>query len=116
MTYSKGSPELSMTGEPSKKSSFKERVFDVVREIPKGATLSYGEVARRAGNPNAARAVGSVLCTNYDLNIPCHRVIHTDGTVGGYNRGVPRKKKLLLEESRAKKTKRKSTKYNKNVL
>lgn len=90
-----------MKGKPSDKSSFKETVFAVVRAIPPGTTLSYGEVARRAGNPNAARAVGALLRTNYDPNIPCHRVIRKDGAIGGYNRGVSRKKKLLLKESKA---------------
>ena len=78
--------------------SFKKKVFTVVRKIPKGKTLTYGEVARRAGNAGAARAVGAVLKTNYDPNIPFHRVIRSDGTLGGYNRGVERKRTLLRKE------------------
>ena len=69
-----------------------------MRRISKGKTLTYGEVARRAGNAGAARAVGAVLKTNYDPNIPCHRVIRSDGTLGGYNRGVERKRTLLRKE------------------
>jgi len=77
---------------------FRARVLSVVSEIPRGKTLSYSEVARRAGNPKAARAVGAVLRTNFDPHIPCHRVIRSDGSLGGYNRGVSKKKKLLIEE------------------
>lgn len=80
--------------------SFEQRVFDVVCKIPKGKILSYGEVARRAGNPRAARAVGNVLSKNYDIAIPCHRVIRFDGKPGGYNRGRSRKKTLLAAEQR----------------
>lgn len=80
------------------RSDFRTRVFEIVRHIPKGKTLTYGEVARRAGNPRAARAVGAILHTNYDLAIPCHRVVKSDGTIGGYNRGVSLKKELLEKE------------------
>ncbi len=77
---------------------FKEMVWAVVRKIPKGKTLTYGEVARRAGKPGAARAVGSILSTNYDPSIPCHRVIRKDGGIGGYNRGINKKKRILAKE------------------
>ncbi len=78
--------------------NFKEKVFRVVRKIPKGRVLTYKEVARRAGNPRAARAVGNMLSTNYNPAISCHRVIRSDGTIGGYNRGVKRKIALLKKE------------------
>ncbi|HVU06225.1 MAG TPA: MGMT family protein [Candidatus Paceibacterota bacterium] len=65
--------------------SFKERVEKVVRDIPKGKTLSYKEVALRAGNPNAARAVGMIMANNADTSVPCHRVVRSDGKIGGYN-------------------------------
>ncbi len=69
--------------------------------IPRGSTLSYKEVATRAGNPRAARAVARIMSANYDPNIPCHRIICSNGTLGGYNRGgVDAKKRLLEEESR----------------
>lgn len=80
------------------KQPFPSRVFDVVRRIPKGKTLSYREVARRAGSPKAYRAVGNILKKNFDPNIPCHRVIRTDGTFGDYNRGAARKRELLEME------------------
>lgn len=78
--------------------SFRHRVHEVVRSISKGTTLTYKEVATRAGNPGAARAVGAILRTNYDPDIPCHRVVKSDGTLGGYNRGVENKKKILERE------------------
>lgn len=78
--------------------NFKKRVFDVVRKIQKGETMTYGEVARQAGNFRASRAVGAILRTNFDLKIPCHRVIRVDGSLGGYNRGVKNKLKMLRKE------------------
>lgn len=79
------------------KSDFRERVFDVVKNIQTGATMSYGEVAAKAGNKKAARAVGSILRRNFDTRVPCHRVIRSDGNVGHYNRGGANKKILLLQ-------------------
>ncbi|MSU55337.1 MAG: MGMT family protein [Candidatus Taylorbacteria bacterium] len=78
--------------------SFKERVFKVVRGIPKGSVLTYGDVAKRAGNLKAGRAVGAILRTNFDPNIPCHRVIRSDGKLGGYNRGESNKRRILVFE------------------
>jgi O-6-methylguanine DNA methyltransferase len=78
--------------------SFRERVLTVVRGIPQGETRTYGEVAACAGKPLAARAVGAILRTNYDPAIPCHRVVKRDGTLGGYNRGVEKKRALLTSE------------------
>jgi len=80
------------------KSSLKEKVFAVVKKIPIGRTLTYRQVAKLAGAPRAYRAVGNILHTNYDLSIPCHRVIRADGKSGGYNRGLKRKKELLKRE------------------
>lgn len=78
--------------------TFADRVRKIVAEIPRGETLSYGEVARRAGNVRAARAVGNILKKNFDPTIPCHRVIRSDGKTGGYNRGAERKRELLKRE------------------
>lgn len=66
-------------------------------DIPAGKTLSYKEVARRAGNPKAARAVANLMAANYNLDIPCHRVIRSDGSLGGYNRGGTEAKRVILE-------------------
>jgi methylated-DNA-[protein]-cysteine S-methyltransferase len=78
--------------------TFKDKVFTVVRKIPKGKVMTYKEVALKIGHPGASRAVGSVLSTNYDPKIPCHRVIRTDGGMGGYNRGLKNKIKILKKE------------------
>lgn len=75
---------------------FADKVKDVVRRIPRGQTMSYGEVAAYAGSPGAARAVGNIMHDNYDPTVPCHRVIRSDGTPGCYNRGGPDKKLKLL--------------------
>lgn len=79
--------------------SFSDKVRDIVRGIPKGKTMTYAQVAARAGNPKAARAVGAIMRSNYDETIPCHRVVASDGTMRGYNRGgVERKREILFEE------------------
>lgn len=84
-------------------SSFKQRVYQVVRNIPRGKTYTYGEVAEFAGFPGAARAVGNVLSKNFDPAVPCHRVIRQDGKMGGYNRGIRNKHKILKKEGAIKK-------------
>ena len=58
--------------------------------------MTYQEVATKAGNPGAARAVGSIMARNFDPKIPCHRVIRSDGKVGNYNRGGSKKKANFL--------------------
>ena len=78
--------------------SFKERVLAVVARIPAGATMTYKEVAAAAGNPRAYRAVGNILNKNYNPDVPCHRVVRTDGATGGYNRGRARKIGILKKE------------------
>ncbi len=78
--------------------TFANRVRAVVAQIPKGKTMTYKEVAERAGSPRAFRAVGNILNKNFDSNIPCHRVVRSDGTTGGYNRGAKRKREILQEE------------------
>lgn len=80
--------------------SFTARVIAVVARIPKGTTLTYKEVARKAGSPNAYRAVGNIL-HSYDsakIKIPCHRVIRADGNPGGYRWGARKKEGLLIKE------------------
>lgn len=78
--------------------NFKEKVLKVVSDIPSGKTMSYADVAITSGNPKAARAVGRILNSNYDSAIPCHRVIYSNGSLGGYNRGAVKKGKLLATE------------------
>jgi O-6-methylguanine DNA methyltransferase len=83
-----------------RKSDFSTKVTEIVRGIPRGSTMSYKEVATRAGNPKASRAVAMIMSRNYDVSIPCHRVICSNGTLGGYN-GLRKstKKQLLQDES-----------------
>lgn len=80
-------------------SDFAKRVYAVVAKIPKGKTMTYKQVATKAGKPGAARAVGTIMSHNYNPKIPCHRVVRSDGSMGGYNRGgVERKKEILILE------------------
>jgi methylated-DNA-[protein]-cysteine S-methyltransferase len=96
------SPDLSrvvldMAGVPA----FHARVYQAARGIPPGATLSYGEVAERAGSPGAARAVGQALGRNpFAILVPCHRVLAAGGRVGGFsaNGGTRTKLRLLAIE------------------
>lgn len=78
--------------------TFSQSVYEVVRQIPKGETMTYKEVAMAAGRPKAYRAVGTILNKNYDPTIPCHRVIRSDGTLGGYNRETVQKRIRLKQE------------------
>lgn len=80
------------------KTGFAQKVFAVVRRIPRGKTMTYKQVAAKAGSPGASRAVGNILNANYDTAIPCHRVVRSDGRAGGYNRGARRKLSLLRLE------------------
>jgi AraC family transcriptional regulator, regulatory protein of adaptative response / methylated-DNA-[protein]-cysteine methyltransferase len=78
---------------------FQQRVWRELREIPPGTTASYAEIADRIGVPGAARAVAQACGANrLALAIPCHRVVASDGSVGGYHWGVERKRALLDRE------------------
>ena len=82
-------------------SEFQRRVWRALREIPLGATASYGEIALRVGSPGAARAVGDANRRNpIAIAIPCHRVIGGDGRLVGYAGGLERKRWLLAHEAR----------------
>ncbi len=78
---------------------FQRSVWRRLQEIPYGETISYGELARRVGNPKASRAVGSANGANpLPIVIPCHRVIAGNGTLGGFGGGLPTKQALLALE------------------
>ncbi len=77
--------------------NFSDKVREVVKQIPKGSVMTYGEVAKAAGNHKAARAVANVMAANYDPQIPCHRVIRSDHRPGGYNRGGEVTKRAILK-------------------
>ena len=91
--------------------SFQKKIYEIVKKIPKGKILTYKKVSELAGFPRAWRAVGNVLNKNRDLHppkfstktlagkqIPCHRVIRSNGKIGGYNRGIKKKIALLKRE------------------
>lgn len=82
-------------------SPFDRRVLETARTIPYGEVISYRELARRIARPQAARAVGNALGRNpVAIVVPCHRVVRSDGSLGGYGGGIAYKKKLLAIEGR----------------
>jgi methylated-DNA-[protein]-cysteine S-methyltransferase len=87
---------LKLAGTP-----FQERVWQTLREIPYGTTISYVELARRVGRPTASRAVGAANGRNpISILIPCHRVVGTNGGLTGYAGGLDAKRWLLEREAR----------------
>jgi AraC family transcriptional regulator of adaptative response/methylated-DNA-[protein]-cysteine methyltransferase len=79
--------------------AFQHRVWTALQRIPSGKTASYGEIARRIGDPKAARAVAGACASNpVAVAIPCHRVVKSDGKLGGYRWGIERKRALLERE------------------
>jgi methylated-DNA-[protein]-cysteine S-methyltransferase len=83
---------------PPLSSDFAKKVYAIVAKIPKGKVMTYGQVAKKAGKPGAARAVGTIMSRNYNPKIPCHRVVRSDGRIGNYNRGGSTRKTELLRE------------------
>jgi O-6-methylguanine DNA methyltransferase len=82
-------------------SAFTQKVYEALRKVPKGKVVTYGQLARLAGNPKAARAVGMAMRTNPDIPAtPCHRVVASDGALTGYSagQGIPSKRKMLIDE------------------
>ncbi len=87
--------ELALSGSP-----FDVTVWRALREIPYGETISYGELARRIGRPDAVRAVGTANGRNpIAVIVPCHRVIGADGSLTGFGGGLERKRRLLELEA-----------------
>ena len=81
--------------------AFQQKVWDELRRIPAGETRSYAQIAAAAGNPTAVRAAGSANgANNVAVLIPCHRVIRSDGSLGGYAYGLDIKRALLERERR----------------
>jgi len=80
--------------------NFRESVLNIVKQIPKGKLMTYGEIARElTGSVHAARAVGQAVAANpYPVVVPCHRVVRSDGDIGGYSSGVEKKIRLLSAE------------------
>jgi O-6-methylguanine DNA methyltransferase len=81
--------------------AFQREVWQALRAIPAGTTMSYGQLAARLGRPGASRAVGAANGANpIPIVVPCHRVIGANGTLTGFGGGLPRKRWLLDHESR----------------
>ena len=86
--------EMDLDGTP-----FQRAVWQAIREIPAGRTASYGEIARAVGRPAAGRAVGTATGRNpAGIAVPCHRVVRSDGSLGGYGGGLDRKQWFLDHE------------------
>ena len=81
--------------------SCRDKVRAIVAKIPKGKSMTYKEVATKAGNPKAARAVGAIMRSNFNRDIPCHRVVRSNGSLGSYNRGGTLRKRELLKSEGA---------------
>ncbi|WP_082884081.1 bifunctional transcriptional activator/DNA repair enzyme AdaA [Achromobacter ruhlandii] len=82
--------------------AFQRRVWEALREIPVGATVTYTDIAERIGSPRSVRAVARACATNnIALAIPCHRVVRTDGSLAGYRWGIERKRELIEREAKA---------------
>jgi methylated-DNA-[protein]-cysteine S-methyltransferase len=77
---------------------FEKKVYEVVKKITRGKVLTYKQVALKLGNIGLARAVGNALNKNRDSKVPCHRVIRSDGKVGGYASGTDKKIAILKKE------------------
>jgi methylated-DNA-[protein]-cysteine S-methyltransferase len=99
--YASGKPETfrDVAVDLGPQTPFQRRVTACCRSIPRGRTLSYGELAARAGSPGAGRAVGQCMAANrVPLVIPCHRVVRSNGALGGYSgAGGQKLKRLLLD-------------------
>ena len=77
----------------------KNKVYEIVSHIPKGKVMTYGQVAKLAGNPKASRAVGNILNQNRDTKkVPCHRVVRSDGAISGYAFGGGKVKSEKLKK------------------
>jgi len=77
---------------------FEKKVYQIVKRVPNGKVLTYKQVALKLGNAGLARAVGNALNKNRDQNVPCHRVIRSNGQIGGYARGTKKKIETLRKE------------------
>lgn len=76
-----------------------EDVYELLRKIPEGKVTTYGDLAKALGNPSASRIIGRILGQNPNpIKVPCHRVVMSDGKLGGYAYGTAKKRELLEKE------------------
>jgi methylated-DNA-[protein]-cysteine S-methyltransferase len=97
------SPMVTMSDKRTKISTSKpirnNDVYDLLLKIPAGKVSTYGDLARALGNPSASRAIGRILGENPNpIKVPCHRVVMSNGQIGGYAYGTARKRQLLEKE------------------
>lgn len=79
--------------------AFERKIFECIKRIPAGKVAAYTGIAIAIGNPHSARAVGNACGNNTDYeNVPCHRIVCSDGRIGNYNRGAKKKAELLGTE------------------
>lgn len=84
-----------------KPTDFQFKVYLALLKVKPGKTITYSELAKKAGFPGAARAVGTALAKNpFPIVVPCHRVIKADGSLGNYSAGGPEVKRYLIERER----------------
>ncbi len=81
-----------------KATAFQEKVFEACSMIRKGRVSTYADIARAIGKPGASRAVGNALNRNRSPKVPCHRVVRSDGSVGGFAHGTRKKEEMLRAE------------------
>jgi methylated-DNA-[protein]-cysteine S-methyltransferase len=85
--------------DPAIGTDFQQRVWAITRAIPRGQTRTYGDIAREAGSPGAARAVGQSMARNpWPIVVPCHRVVGSDGSLTGFGGGIEMKRRMLEME------------------
>ena len=85
--------------DPAVGTPFQQRVWAITRSIPRGSTRTYGSVARQAGSPRSARAVGQAMARNpWPVIVPCHRVVGSDGSLTGFGGGLDMKRRMLAME------------------
>jgi methylated-DNA-[protein]-cysteine S-methyltransferase len=100
--YRGGKVEFKEPLDPSIGTGFQKRVWRITRSIPRGQTRTYGSIAREAGSPGAARAVGQAMAQNpWPPIVPCHRVVGHDGRLTGFGGGLEMKRQMLKFEGQA---------------
>jgi methylated-DNA-[protein]-cysteine S-methyltransferase len=95
-----GTPSFTSSSDLIRSSqSIEDKVYDILLKIPAGKVTTYGDIAKAIGQPNSSRLIGQILHNNpTPVVVPCHRVVRSNGKIGGYAYGSRKKRKLLEEE------------------
>ena len=78
--------------------SFNEKCYSALKKVPQGKVTTYAELGRAVGSPKSARAVGNAMNKNKNREVPCHRVVRSDGSIGGFAFGSEKKTEMLKKE------------------